>query len=83
MREVGYQQSKIDYCLFFRDKDGFKERLTMYVDDVLVMSSRGAKRTEAQLDELAKMHDIKKLGVVTFVLGMGVRQRAGETKLEQ
>ncbi len=79
VRELGYQQSKIDHCLFFRDKGGFRELLTIYVDDVLVTSSGGGERTEDQLNELCKIHDIKKLGAATLMLGMGVHQRAGKT----
>ncbi len=65
------------------EKDGFKELLTVYVDDVLATSSGGVGRTEVQLNELAKVNDMKKLEVATFMLGMGVRQRAGKTELEQ
>ncbi len=83
VKGLGYQQSKIDHCLFFRDKAGCKELLTIYVDDVLVTSSGGIGRTEDQLNELCRIHDIKKLGIATFILGMGVRQREGKTELEQ
>ncbi len=83
VRGLGYHQSKIDHCLFFMEKDGCKELLTVYMDDVLSTGNGGVGRTEAQLDELAKVNGIKKLGVVTFMLGMGVRQRAGKTELEQ
>ncbi len=83
VKELGYQQSKIDHCLFFRDKDGHQEILTIYVDDILVTSCGGIERAKAQLDELAGVHDIKKLGAATFMLGMGIHQGTGETELEQ
>ncbi len=68
VKELGYRQSKIDQCLFFRDKDRCKDILTIYVDDVLVTSTGGTKRAEGQLDELAQTHDIKKLGLATHHL---------------
>ncbi len=60
-----------------------REILTMYVDDILVTSSGGTEKAEAQLDELGKSHEIKKLGAATFMLGVGVHQEADKTVLEQ
>ncbi|MCP4327242.1 MAG: hypothetical protein GY791_02235, partial [Alphaproteobacteria bacterium] len=76
VRQFGYEQSKIDHCLFFRTKRGYKELLTIYVDDILVTSGGGAESSEAQLDELARTYDVKKSGAATFMLGMGVHQGA-------
>ncbi|MCP4125689.1 MAG: hypothetical protein GY753_01340 [Gammaproteobacteria bacterium] len=81
--KLGYAQSKIDHCLFFRSKEGMREILTMYVDDILVTSSGGTENAEAQLDELAKLHEVKKLGAATFMLGVGVHQEENKTVLEQ
>ncbi len=81
--KLGYAQSKIDHCLFSRSKEGMREILTMYVDDILVTSSGGTEKAEAQLDELGKSHEIKKLGAATFMLGVGVHQDADKTVLEQ
>ncbi len=83
VRQLGYKQSKIDHCLFFRTRQGYKELLTIYVDDILVTSSGGTKCSEMQLDELARTYDIKKLGSATFMLGMGVHQGPTEIGIEQ
>ncbi len=83
VRGLGYQQSKIDRCLFYRTKQGFKEILTIYVDDVLVTSSGGTEYAEMQLRELSETFSIKMLGVATHILGMRVSQGAGATTVDQ
>ncbi len=83
MKGLGYQQSKIDHCLFYRTKQGFKEILTIYVDDVLVTSSGGTECAEIRLWELSEIFSIKMLGVATHMLGMRVSQEVGSTTVDQ
>ncbi len=83
MVSLGYQQSKIDPCLFYRNTINRKDILTVYVDDVLVTSSGGPQTAEEQLNELAEKHDIKKLGKAAFMLGVGVHQENEGITLEQ
>ncbi len=83
VKGLGYQQSKIDHCLFYRTKQEFKEILTIYVDDVLVTSSGGTERAETQLRELSEIFSIKMLGVATHMLGMRVSQKVGTTTVDQ
>ncbi len=63
IRELGYERSVIDHCLFIRNKDNNIELLVLYVDDVLVMSTAGVEQAEKQLDELENSYDIKRLGI--------------------
>ncbi len=83
VRQLGFEQSKIDHCLFFRTKQGYKELLTIYIDDILVTSGGGTESAEVQLDELAREYDIKKLGAETFMLGMGIHQGDDKIEIEQ
>ncbi len=80
---LGYKRSTIDHCLFCRTKDGTTDLLVVYVDDLLVMSTGGKADAEAQLDELHKLYGLKKLGVASHILGMGVHQSDDGTVIEQ
>ncbi len=57
--------------------------LVIYVDDVLVASTGGEARANVQLDELGTKFSIKKLGLATHMLGIGVRQGEDYTTLDQ
>ncbi len=78
-----YTRSTIDHCLFDRTKGGITDLLVVYVDDILVMSTGGKTNAEAQLDELHELYGLKKLGVVSHILGMGVHQSDNGTVIEQ
>ncbi len=80
---LGYKRSTIDHCLFCRSKGGTTDLLVVYVDDLLVMSTGGKADAEAQLDELYELYGLKKLGVATHILGMGVHQSDDGTVIEQ
>ncbi|MCP3662369.1 MAG: hypothetical protein GY696_07715 [Gammaproteobacteria bacterium] len=80
---LGYKRSTIDHCLFCRTKGETTDLLVVYVDDLLVMSTGGKADAEAQLDELHKLYGLKKLGVASHMLGMGVHQSDGGTVIEQ
>ncbi len=41
---LGYHRSVIDQCLFLRGKNGSQDLLVLYVDDILVTSSKGEHR---------------------------------------
>ncbi|MCP3667564.1 MAG: hypothetical protein GY696_34570 [Gammaproteobacteria bacterium] len=80
---LGYSRSSIGHCLFSRMKDGHTDLLVVYVDDVLVTSTGGKDRSNAQLDELGTKFSIKKLGIATHILGIGVHQGENCTTLDQ
>ncbi len=80
---LGYARSPIDHCLFHRNLNDWVELLVIYVDDVLVTSSRGTTFAESQLDELGELYNIKKLGVASHILGVGVHQGTDGIVLEQ
>ncbi len=80
---LGYSRSTIDHCLFHRFKEGHRDLLIIYVDDVLVTSTGGKTRSDAQLGELGTKFNIKKLGLATHMLGIGVHQGDDYTALDQ
>ncbi len=80
---LGYTRSTIDHCLFYRVKDDHRDLLVIYVDDVLVTSTGGEARSNAQLDELGKKFSIKKLGLATHMLGIRVHQGEDYTTMDQ
>ncbi len=83
VKGLGYQQPKIDHCLLYRTKQGFKEIITICVDDVLVTSSGGTEYAGIQLQELSETFNIKMLGVATHMLGTRVSQETGATTVDQ
>ncbi len=80
---LGYTRSTIDHCLFHRVKEGHRDLLVIYVDDVLVTSTGGEARSNVQLDELGKRFSIKKLGLATHMLGIRAHQGEDYTTLDQ
>eukprot|EP01084_Bolivina_argentea_P010287 19151_1 len=80
---LGYSRSTIDHCLFHRAKAGHRDLLVIYLDDVLVTSTGGEARSNAQLNELGAKFSIKKLGLATHMLGIGVHQGEDYTTLDQ
>ncbi len=81
---LGYKRSTIDHCLFCRTKGGTTDLLVVYVDELLVvMRTGGEADAEAQLDELHKLYGLKKVGVASHMLGMGVHQSDDGTVIEQ
>ncbi|MCP3665672.1 MAG: hypothetical protein GY696_24775, partial [Gammaproteobacteria bacterium] len=83
IKTLGYNRSVIDHCLFSRETGGYTDLLLIYVDDLLVTSPGGGKRTEKQLRELENLYDVKRLGKATHMLGIGVHQTEGYITLEQ
>ncbi len=68
---LGYKQSFIDHCLFYREKDDIKDLMLIYVD-VLVTSNKGEYRADYLLDELSEVFEIKKLRRAQHILGLGI-----------
>ncbi len=80
---LGYKQSFIDHCLFYKDENGIKDLMFIYVDDVLVTSDAGEDRANHTLNELGNVFDIKKLGKAKHILGLGIHQGSDSIFLEQ
>ncbi len=80
---LGYRQSVIDHCLFFKEENGSQDLMVLYVDDILVTSSKGECRSNDMLDELGNVFDIKKLGRARHVLGLGIHRQINGISLEQ
>ncbi len=78
-----YKRSTIDHCLFHRTMNGCTDLLVIYVDDVLATSTGGRERAETQLGELHKLYGLKKLGMATHMLGIGVHQSSDGVVMEQ
>ncbi len=83
IESLGYSRSSIDHCLFSRMENGHTDLLIVYVDDVLVTSTGGRGRCNTQLDELGTKFSIKKLGLATHILGIGVHQEKDYITLDQ
>ncbi len=83
IESLGYTRSTIDHCLFHRIEEGHRDLLVIYVDDVLVTSTGGEARSNAQLDELGRRFNIKKLGLATHMLGIRIHQGKDYTTLDQ
>ncbi len=80
---LGYRQSVIDHCLFYREKNDIRDLLVIYVDDVLATSSGGRNKCDDMLNELSEIFKIKKLGKASHILGLGIHQESDGTFLEQ
>jgi reverse transcriptase-like protein len=82
LKTVGFIQSKQDYSLFTREKNGEFLIILVYVDDMLVTGT-----STSQIDEIKKMLDkaftIKDLGELKYFLGIEVYRNNEGTFLSQ
>jgi hypothetical protein len=79
LKEIGFKQSKVDECVFFRDNVIF----IVYVDDG-IFASPDNKAIDKAIKELAQRYDIEDQGNITDYLGVNVDQLPnGDIKLTQ
>ncbi|POM77293.1 LOW QUALITY PROTEIN: Integrase catalytic core protein [Phytophthora palmivora] len=70
LTEVGFNQSLVDMCVYFRRKDGVLLVVGVYVDDLLVAGTK-QEAVDAFFAELASL-SVKKLGCAHKFLGIRV-----------
>lgn len=80
MRELGFHQSKFEYCLFYKNEHKCRTFIMLYVDDLLLASTeeKNVLQTKIKLKEHFKMKD---LGKVNMFLGMHVVQDLEENTI--
>ncbi len=83
IESLGYKQSRIDHCMYFRKRENHIDLLVLYVDNILALSTQGEEKAELQLDQLGKIYDIKRLGKARHMLGIGIHHREDKITLEQ
>lgn len=69
--ELGFKGSKADTSLFFYNKEGLTMFMFIYVDDIIVVSSR-QDAVPALLKDLQKDFTLKDLGELHYFLGIEV-----------
>ena len=74
LKEMGFEQSAADQCLFTAVKSGLKVYLVVYVDDFLV-GCKEEKVIKSVYGELKKHFDINWLGNVKYFLGQEVKRQ--------
>eukprot|EP00122_Pirum_gemmata_P009723 Pgem_evm4s8972 len=82
IKEFGFKQSSYDPCLYWCHCDGSLFLLTLWTDDLLLACANVAIIHKFE-DFLAAKHDIKRLGLAKWILGINVQQGAGFIKLNQ
>ncbi len=83
LASLGFRQTAIDHCLFYRENSGVKDLLVIYVDDVIVTSTGGEDGANKALEELSGFFELKKLGKARHILGLGIHQEEKGIFLEQ
>ena len=80
---LGFQQSENDSCLYYIHSAGGLTVLTLYVDDLLLLSTQNSERQRVK-DALRSKFQLKDLGVVELFLGVHVsRDERGNLYLDQ
>ncbi|KAI3630368.1 hypothetical protein MIR68_011803 [Amoeboaphelidium protococcarum] len=71
LKELGFERSRADNCLYFRRYKGWLSLIVLYVDDILLIAkeSNDVKRLQ---QELQRKFDMKDPGVAEFIVGMKV-----------
>ena len=79
---IGFQQSKVDGCMYSINKHGHQLILALYVDDMLYASDNKLLVQEVK-DALATRFKIKHMGSAAFILGMKIERTEEGIKLSQ
>ena len=84
LNKMGFESSNADPSLFYRRVDGVLIFLLVYVDDILIASSKISLVNEAKAG-LKKEFDVRDLGAASYFLGMVIERdrQAGTVKLSQ
>ena len=80
--EFGLQRSQSDPCLYFSFAGSITLIVTVYVDDLLVWATTEERRDDFKFN-IAQRFKMKDLGEASWILGMRIRQSAGEVWLDQ
>lgn len=79
--QLNWKECVTDECLFFRTiKNGLREYLLVYVDDLVIASSNEENITLIK-SELANMFSMKDLGEIKHILGMRVTRRVDDSSI--
>ena len=80
--QSGFQQSKVDPCVFFQWKDGHLNIVSIYVDDLILVVDlmKDLLKTKAELSSRFKMKD---LGQLRYCLGIVCEQADGQICINQ
>ena len=79
---TGFEQSKADPCLFYKWENGRLTVLSIYVDDLFLLADLLEEMIQLkhQLSAMFKMTD---MGILSYCLGIGVRQGVGWLQIQQ
>ena len=83
LTEFGLTRSKYDSCLYFKEADGEKIYVSVFVDDLLIAGTSNKIISDFK-SQIAARFSMKDMGPVTSILGMEVqRDQEGSIKLSQ
>ncbi|KAK8936658.1 hypothetical protein KSP39_PZI012187 [Platanthera zijinensis] len=82
VKNIGFQSSLSDKCLYYRSMSNQTVIICLYVDDMLILGSDLAEVRDTK-SALAKAFDMKDLGPVDTLLGLKVRVHKGRVTLSQ
>jgi len=82
LKEIGFEQSKADSCVYCKIDDGIPITLAVYVDDILLTSSCIDKISEVK-HLLNSKYNMKDLGKLSYFLGVNVEQKDGNIFINQ
>lgn len=73
LKRMGFSQSQSDPCIYYKDADGEKFYMGVYVDDIILAGKSESKIKEVKKD-ISKKFNTKDLGKLSYFLGMKVEQ---------
>lgn len=84
LKSLGFQQSKLEPCVYFRQVKGSWIIIGVYVDD-LPLIYQNEKEKEEVKRKLMSIYEMKDLGRLSYFLGINVEQddNTGEIRLDQ
>ncbi|WVZ92767.1 hypothetical protein U9M48_038809 [Paspalum notatum var. saurae] len=82
LHQLGFTRSKAEHGLYTRSKEGLRMVIAVYVDDLLITGEQltGVKSVKDELKSLFRMSD---LGLLSYYLGLEVKQGNRGIELRQ
>lgn len=82
LKSIGFENSSAELCVYVRDGSGIKTIITVYVDDLIILSDsqREMDSVKAALSAKFKMKD---MGDLRYCLGINIECSDSTTKLQQ
>jgi hypothetical protein len=84
LTSIHLNKTAVDHCVYFRERDGERTWITVWVDDLLILSTT-RQEAERTREEIEKLFETKDLGEPRKIIGIEIKRdrQSGTISLSQ